>query len=262
MVGAALLAGSANVIMQLAWPGVGYGVVESPVESGQIFRHPVKRTRTTLSYLAVAMLGSEADRQAYRRAVDRVHAQVRSGPDSGSPVSYSAFDHDLQMWVAACLYRGVEDTYEAFIAPLDEHGREQLYAHAAPLGTTLQVREDRWPADRAAFEAYWRSGLDRVHIDDTVRGYLEDLTDLRFLPAGIGRPLAPLHRLVTAGFLPPPFRDQMRMTWTPRQQRRFDRLIGAIGVVVRRLPRVLRELPFNLLLWDVRRRVRRGRPLV
>lgn len=46
--GVALLAGPANVIMELAMPGVGYGVLESRVESGRLDRHPIKRARTTL----------------------------------------------------------------------------------------------------------------------------------------------------------------------------------------------------------------------
>ena len=41
LVGAALLAGPANVIMQLARPGVGYGVVESRVESGRTDLLPI-----------------------------------------------------------------------------------------------------------------------------------------------------------------------------------------------------------------------------
>ena len=40
--------------MQLARPGAGYGVMESRVESGRADRHPIKRARTTLTYLAVA----------------------------------------------------------------------------------------------------------------------------------------------------------------------------------------------------------------
>nr|MDT0524653.1 hypothetical protein [Streptomyces sp. DSM 41633] len=33
-------AGAANVIMQLSAPGVGYGVVESSVDSGNLLKHP------------------------------------------------------------------------------------------------------------------------------------------------------------------------------------------------------------------------------
>ena len=62
--GAAILGAAANVIMQLAVPGVGYGVLESPVDCGKLTLHPVKRTRTTLTYLAVALLGSPDERAA------------------------------------------------------------------------------------------------------------------------------------------------------------------------------------------------------
>lgn len=66
----AFAAGAANVIMQLARPGVGHGVVESPVDSGNLLKHPWKRARTTFSYLAVAILGNDEDRAAFRTAVD------------------------------------------------------------------------------------------------------------------------------------------------------------------------------------------------
>jgi uncharacterized protein (DUF2236 family) len=260
LLGAALLAGTANVIMQLARPGVGYGVVESPVESGSIMHHPVKRTRTTLTYLAVAMRGSEQERRAYRKAVNRSHAQVRSGPSS--PVSYNAFDPQLQLWVAACLYKGVEDAHAAFVGDLDDETRRELYRDSAPLGTTLQVPLELWPPDRAAFEEYWERGLEQVHIDDTVRAFLLDLVEMRFAHRPVRLLFGRFHRFMTIGFLPARFRQEMRLSWSPRQQRRFARVTAAVAAIVRLQPRVLQEFPFNLYLWDVRRRIRRGRPLV
>jgi len=102
-----LMSGAANVIMELARPGVGYGVKDSRVESGRADRHPIKRARTTFTYLAVALSGTETQKKTYRRAVNKSHAEVYSKPDS--PVEYNAFDKDLQMWVAACLYKGFVD---------------------------------------------------------------------------------------------------------------------------------------------------------
>ncbi|AIH86864.1 hypothetical protein IU15_22140, partial [Mycobacterium tuberculosis] len=64
--GVALLAGPANVIMELAMPGVGYGVLESRVESGRLDRHPIKRARTTFTYVAVAVAGSDDQKAAFR----------------------------------------------------------------------------------------------------------------------------------------------------------------------------------------------------
>src|ERR1700737_1872116 len=117
LMGMALLLGPANVIMQLARPGVGYGVMESRVESGRIDLHPIKRARTTFTYLAVATAGSDAQKENFRLAVNRAHAQVYSTPES--PVAYNAFDVDLQLWVGACLYKGGVDILRTFIGELD-----------------------------------------------------------------------------------------------------------------------------------------------
>ena len=78
MLGLGLIAGPANVIMQLASPGVGYGVMESRVERGRVDRHPIKRARTTFTYLAVSTNGTDQQKAAFRRAVDGAHAQVYS----------------------------------------------------------------------------------------------------------------------------------------------------------------------------------------
>jgi uncharacterized protein (DUF2236 family) len=86
----AFAAGAANVIMQLSWPEVGHGVVESKVDSGNLLKHPWKRARTTFQYLAVAILGRPRDRAAFREAVNSSHRQVKSTPDSR--IRYNAFD--------------------------------------------------------------------------------------------------------------------------------------------------------------------------
>ncbi|MFD9892936.1 oxygenase MpaB family protein [Amycolatopsis sp. NPDC059027] len=257
---AAFLAGGANVIMQLSWPEVGHGVVESRVDSGNLFKHPAKRTRTTLSYLAVAALGSDEDKAAFRRGVNKAHAQVYS--TDASPVRYNAFDKELQLWVAACIYKGFEDSYRLLVGEPDRALAEEFYRASATFGTTLQVPPDRWPSDLDAFGKYWQDGLKRVSIDDTVREHLTAVAELRFQPKPLSVLFGPFVRFVTIGFLPPEFREQMRFSWTSRQQRRFDRLMAAIGAVVRRLPKPLRQFPFNFYLWDVRLRIRTGRPLV
>jgi uncharacterized protein (DUF2236 family) len=260
VLGAGLLAGNANVIMQLAWPGVGYGVVESKVESGQLFQHPVKRTRTTLAYLAVAAWGTEREKELFRRGVNRAHAQVCS--TESSPVAYNAFDQNLQLWVAACLYKGFEDLHRIFFGEPDADTAEAFYQGGAVLGTTLQVPPEAWPADRAAFEEYWNESLRRVSIDDIVRDYLLDVTMLAWLPRPVALLFGRFNKFVTAGFLPERFREEMRLPWTARDQRRFDALMSVLAAIVRHQPRVLRQFPFNLVYWDVRRRIRTGRPLV
>ncbi|KAA0021741.1 oxygenase MpaB family protein [Antrihabitans cavernicola] len=258
--GAGLLAANANVIMQLARPGVGYGVVESTVESGQVMRHPWKRLRTTVTYLAVATAGTDEERAAFRRAVNGQHRAVKSGADS--PVAYNAFDVDLQLWVAACLYRGVMDVGRFLYPNADVTADDEIYQDAARLGTTLQVPQDRWPADRAEFERYWKESLDRILIDEPVRTYLDGLTRQAFLPWPLRVVGGRINRFFTIGFLPEEFREQMRYEWSPQQQRRFDAALRAVALVNRVLPRPIRMFPGNAFLWDMRKRLKSNRPLV
>jgi uncharacterized protein (DUF2236 family) len=258
MKGISALAGPANVIMQLAMPAVGYGVYESRVDSGNLFKHPIKRTRTTLSYLAVASMGSPRDRRLYRKAVGSAHAKVRSTADS--PVKYNAFDPKLQLWVAACLYKGWEDMQLIYGDPADI--TEEAYQNGAVLGTTLQVPREMWPATRADFEAYWNETVETFEIDPVIRDHLMSIVRAEFLPRWFSIIFGWWFELLTIGFLPQNFREKMGLEFKPWQRRVFDAHNKLAKAITDRLPKPLREFPFNVLLWDVRWRIRTGRPLV
>ncbi len=264
LMGIALLAGPANVIMQLARPGVGYGVMESRVESGRVDLHPIKRARTTFTYLAVATRGSDAQKAAFRRAVNRAHAQVYSTPDS--PVQYNAFDVDLQLWVGACLYKGAVDIYRIFVGEMDDEEAARHYREGMALATTLQVPPEMWPADRAAFDRCRHESRSNLHIVHAVRDYLFPIAAGHVRGVKLPRPLQrasdDFALLITTGFLPQRFRDEMRLPWDAARLRRFDRLMTAMRTANRTMPRFVRQFPFNVLLWDVDRRIRTGRPLV
>ncbi len=260
MGGLAFAAAGANVIMQLSRLPVGHGVALSKVDSGRVDKHPIKRLRTTSAYLAVAMLGSDEERLAMREEVNRVHREVRSQP--GDAVQYNAFDTDLQLWVAACLYKGAEDIFRLLNPEPDPASLDVIYHYGRHLGTTLQVTDEMWPADRAAFADYWEAGVARIEMDDLTRTYLQGIASGTFLGAPVSATLGPLNRLLTVGFLPQPFRDELGLPWSAARQRRFDRLTRAGAAVTRWLPRPLRLFPFNAYLWDTRRRISAGRPIV
>lgn len=257
---AAFLGGTANVIMQLSLRPVGRGVLESTVDSGKVTLHPVKRLRTTLTYIAVAMMGSDEERAAYREAVNRSHRPVRSGAQS--PVKYNAFDPKLQLWVAGTIYWGLDDLYTRMHGPLDPADSEALYQYSARLGTTLQMRQEMWPADRASFLAWWEENLVQYRIEPALRDYFDDLIDLRMMPRPVQFAFAGLQRFMVAGLLPQHVRDEMRMTWTERDQHRFDQLLRGISLVHNRLPKQARLFPLNAYMFDLRRRMRLGKPLV
>ncbi|MBF6169019.1 DUF2236 domain-containing protein [Streptomyces gardneri] len=257
---AGLFGGVANVIMQLSTPPVGYGVLESRVDSGNVMLHPIKRLRTTLTYLSVAMLGTDEERAAYREAVNVAHRQVHS--TASSPMHYNAFDPTLQLWVAACLHWGALDLYERMHGPMDEATADAFYRLGARLGTTLQMPEAMWPVDRRAFDAYWAANLAKTSIDPAVRAYFDDLIELRMLPRPAQLAFGRLHRFFVTGLLPQHLRDEMGMTWTDHDERVLGHILRAVGATQSRLPRPIRAFPLNAYLLDMRVRRRLGLRLV
>ena len=267
--GLALAAGPANVVMQLSRLPIGHGVARSTVHSGRADLHPLKRLRTTTAYLMIAVAGTREERLALRAEIDAVHARVHSAPED--PVAYDAFDPELQLWVAACLYVGFEQMAELLDGgPLDPELVEQvLYPHGRRFATTLQVPAKLWPADREAFETYWSDGVQQIRMDDLTRTYLTELVENRWLADRTGvaaaalRPvLASIGRFVTLGFLPAPFRSELGLPYGDRQAAWHRRVFRLSGSMARLMPRSVRSFPLNLYLWDARRRMRTGRPVV
>jgi uncharacterized protein (DUF2236 family) len=258
--GLALASAGANVIMQLSRLPIGHAIVESQVESGSLRHHPLKRTRTTLAFIMVALFGTDDERAVMRREINGQHRLVHS--DHESTVTYDALDPELQLWVAACMFRGVIDTVSLLYGPVNDEGFAALLRRCAPFATTLQVSASRWPTDRIAFEEYWTSALLDVHMDDVTRTYLQGLASLDFLPAPLARFLGPSHRFLTVGFLPSPFREELVLPWSSRQQERFERLTARAAAFNRQLPRVIREFPWNIVEYDTHRRITHGRTVL
>ncbi|MEV5833811.1 oxygenase MpaB family protein [Nocardia sp. NPDC052112] len=257
---AAFFGGTANVIMQLSALPVGYGVLESTVDSGKVMLHPIKRLRTTLTYLSVAMLGTDDERDAYRDAVNLSHRSVKS--TAASPVQYNAFDPALQLWVAACLYWGACDLYERMHGPMHDADADAFYRYASRLGTTLQMRPELWPTDRTAFDEYWTEHLAKTTIDPPIRDYFNELIDLKMFPRPARIPFARLHRFVVTGLLPEHLRDQMGMTWNADDDRKLAGILRTLGSITARIPKQARMFPINAYLWDMRIRRRLGLRLV
>ncbi|MBU6514728.1 MAG: DUF2236 domain-containing protein [Acidobacteriota bacterium] len=255
-----LMPAAANVVMQLSRPGVGRGVAESRVASGSLMRRPLKRLRTTLAYIWVALYGSEDERREMRRGVDAQHRHVRSRPDD--EVAYDAYDAELQLWVATCMFVGSLQGYETLYGRANEEVDDTLLAQCSRFATTLQVPAGQWPRDRAAFDHYWSDAMEQVAVDEVTRAYLGDFLDLVFLPRPLAWTLRPLHRLLTIGYLAPSFREVLGWSWSPRDERRFGRVCAAAKWVNRVAPGPIGAFPWNLVRFDTRRRIARRRPLV
>ena len=153
------------------------------------------------------------------------------------------------------MYKGTVDVHRLFVGEMDDETADQHYRDRHepghdPSGTAGDVAR-RPGRVRPVLE----ESLDEVHIDDTVRAYLYPIAAGRVgeveLPGGHPARLEEFTLLITTGFLPQRFRDEMRLSWDPDRQRRFDRLMARLRTVNNLLPRFIRQFPFNVLLKDL-----------
>ncbi|MGE3193132.1 MAG: oxygenase MpaB family protein [Microbacteriaceae bacterium] len=222
--GALVLGGGAAILLQIADPVVGRGVAAHSAFADD----PMRRLRHTLGYVYAIGLG---DPEQVRRAagfVNRAHAGVPG-----------ATDPDRQLWVAAILYRVGVDTSELLHGTLDDALADDIYAASELLGTALQVPPGRWPADRVAFERYWRDAVAALEVGDDARSVARDLLHPRNVPFWV-RAGMPLGRTLTAGLLPARIRDAYGL---PHDPARFARSVRIARATSRITPRRLRELP-------------------
>ncbi len=248
-----LLAGAGRaILLQIAHPAVGHGVAEH----SDFAARPMKRLTATLSYIYALSNGSPADARLVRDAVNRAHAPVRSAPGAGADGSpaYDAHDPELQLWVAATLYDTAITLYERAFGPLDAGSGERVYREYALLGTALQMPEELWPRDRAAFRRYRDETVAALRVDATVRGVADALLRAENAPLWL-RAGMPLARFVTIGLLPTPVREQFGFDWDAARERRLDRLLDTAAPVYRLLPAHIRRAPQRHYLAALRGRV-------
>ncbi|PPG84004.1 DUF2236 domain-containing protein [Rathayibacter rathayi] len=239
--GVFLVAGARAILLQIAYPAVGQGVAEH----SDFVRRAANRLHGTLSYLYVLHYGTAEDVRAVRRRVTRAHLPVR-GP------GYTAFDPELQRWVAATLTQSMLQLYEGAFGALTEEEADDIVRRSVVVGAALQMPEELWPDSRAAFDAYWQRELRRLEVTPAARRVAQDLLGPS-IAAWYLRPLGPYLRLMTAGLLPAELREPFGFRWSARQEARFERALGCTFAIYRRLPAAFRTAPSRYYLARVRR---------
>lgn len=246
-----LLGAGSTVLYQLALLGVGRGVAEHSTT----LTRPVDRLRTTLTYVYVMTLGTDEERRAVSRMVNKMHAPVRGE-------GYTAYDRDLQLWVAATLAHNGIFIHEKVFGPMSPATKEQIYRDSQVFGTALQVRPEDWPATYAEFEDYWDDVLaNRLSSEPLVRDYVRKLLSSKGQPWFL-RPGNGLQNLMTKGNLPPGVRDLLGLTWSWREQKLYDLFWSVHNLAYPLLPTFVRRAHARLVLRDFRRRMRRGKRVI
>lgn len=201
---ATLLGAGSTIFYQLAEKGV--------AEHSTALERPLDRLRATMAYVYVAVLGTEEERRAVVRLVNEAHAPVRS------PGRYSAFDRDLQLWVAATLVHntifvrekcGVSSTARAGTASTRQRRSSAMRSRCAPSSGRRRSRTST--PTGPSWSPPWSRTL----------SYAATATPC-CVPVAARPSSAPLLSLLDRGNLDSRTREVLGFVWTARDQRRYD----------------------------------------
>lgn len=244
--GILIAGGMRAILLQVAYPAIGQGVAEH----SNFTDRAMDRLRATMTYVYCMVYGSAAEKEAVCAHVNRVHRAIHGQ-------GYDARNPDLQLWVTATLYDTAVGLYQRWVAPLDPARQEVIYRQYRVLGVALQMHDAQWPADRAAFRAYWDGMLKQIQVTAAARRVCRDLFHPHRIPLWM-RAAMPLNRLVTAGLLPAPLRAAYGLEWNAQRQRRFEAFSKVVRSAYPRLPVAIRQLPKTWYLHDMRMRLARS----
>lgn len=245
-----LLGAGTAVMYQLAFYGVGKGVAEH----SDTLQRPLDRLRTTLTYLYVLGLGTDEERRAIIKMVNKAHAHIQGD-------GYDAFDPELQLWVAATLAEIGKMMYDRIFGEMDPDTAERLYLESRIYGSALQVSDDMWPPTRAEFDKYWAEMESNYSSDPVIRRYAHRLLSSKEAP-WFNKPLMPMISLLTRGGLSQEARDALGFTWTEREQKLYDTFWKVLPPIYRLVPRAVRQAPGRVFMWELRRRFKLGKRII
>lgn len=232
------------ILLQVAHPKVAQGVAEH----SRFAEAPLKRLRGTLDYVYGTTLGTPEESEWVARTVNRIHGYVKGA-------GYSANDPDLQLWVAATLYKNALHMYELAFGPMPVAMREEFCRECAVFSTLLGCPQDMWPSSATEFEEYWDRTLACLAVSEDGKHICHELLYNRALPFYL-RPLLPVNRLITTGLLPEHLREEFGLAWDPRRERVFRFGVRAVRLTYPRIPRRVRNVPVILYMQYFRRRFR------
>jgi uncharacterized protein (DUF2236 family) len=235
------LGGLSALLLQLAHPLVAAGVAEH----SSFHDDPTRRLTLTLEMLLVTTFGDVRQVGEMTRRIANIHRFVNGSlqQDTGEwrkGTHYSATSPDLCLWVYATIIETTLNSYGAFVRPLDENERAELYRESEKFGQLYGVGKDIRPGSYQEFQDYYARTLSRLTAGDQARSVARLI--LRAKLRGI--PIPPWGYLLAAGLLPAPLRTQYGLPWSAAQRTLWWLFTHVVHVMMCRLA------PGRLRFWS------------
>nr|WP_187369636.1 oxygenase MpaB family protein [Fodinicola acaciae] len=243
-----LLVGPRAGVLQNMLPALGQGVLDHSV----FFAETFARTKRSVGPIMNTVYGGARAAETGRKVRD-FHLDIKGKFPDGT--RYHALDPETYYWAHATFLDNLIYGVETFIRPLSTVEKEQLYQESKTWFRMYGVSDRVMPADWPGFQEYWQRMLrEQIEPHKTARygvGYVtKGLPAPKRVPGWLWRAVRPpantLAAFVTTGGMPPSTREQLRLPWSDRQERRYRRFSAAVrraDPLWRTLPEAVRYLP-------------------
>jgi uncharacterized protein (DUF2236 family) len=243
--GILIAAGGAASILQTSHPAVGQGVYDH----SYTFKNPLKRLQNTMEWLYAVQFGTREEAEVISSFARRMHAGV-NGP------GYSAQDVEPQVWVGATLFDVALRFYQALFGRLSRNQIEEFYQQTRVYAQLMGAPAEAQPQNYDEFRVYYRKQIESFELTEASKKVAHQVLNPR-LPLYLQPGLAAI-RLLTAGLMPAPLREQYGWEWDAARERRFIMLVNALRIVYPKLPLSLRTAPRGFYSRNIREKVERA----
>jgi uncharacterized protein (DUF2236 family) len=173
------------------------------------------------------VFGDLSEARGASRRLHLIHRRVRGvieAPGSaldGQP--YRANQQELLRWVGGTVAMFGRDVFERLVRPLSEEEKDAWYLEFLVASASSGVRPDLMPRQRRDYDARFAEQLRNPVLK--VQPLSLEIADAMFNSV-VTR--GPLDEILTAGLLPPEWRDAYKLRWGKREQAAFHAMMAGL----------------------------------
>jgi uncharacterized protein (DUF2236 family) len=230
------------ILLQLAHPAVAAGIHGHSAFRGSL-RSSFRRLESTIEAMLALTFGDTDQMVTAAAKINVMHDRVRGCSRAEGGQEYSAHDPALQRWVYATMIESIPLTYERFVGPLTMRERDQYCVEAASMEPLLGMPDHWLPRDSTQLDTYMREMLagGTLVVTDTGRALARAVL---YPPRWyLAWPAFRALQVLTIGTLPSSLREAYGFEWRARDVRSLARWTSGLRLLLRLLPRMVREWP-------------------
>lgn len=225
-------------LLQLAHPWVATALAQH----SRLLANPIARFHNTFRVMFTMAFGTLDQALTASRRLHCLHSRIRGempedvgGWQRGS--RYQANEIAALRWVWATLMESAALAYES-VLPLTPAEREQYYAECKATAGLFGIPSAALPEDWTSFTAFneemWQS--QELGVNELSRSLAHNLLS----GAGSWVRIPQWYRALTVAWMPPRFRAEFCLDFSPRDQRAAERALRWLPVAYRGLPPTVR----------------------